>query len=77
MYREYLFKQNVSIRKRVIAHINQKLDIAEAEAEKEIRDLHATCVEKKAKLDELLQEESESVLDRHVKQILNLWPTKN
>lgn len=70
----HFFKQNVSIRKRVIAHINQKIDKAEEEAEAEIRGLHATCVEKKAKLDELLQEESESVLDRHVKQILNLWP---
>ena len=69
----FKFKQNVSIRKRVIAHVNAKIEIAEEEAEKEIRDLHATCEEKKAKLDELLQEESENVLERHVKQILNLW----
>lgn len=75
-FNEFAFKPNVSLRKKVLAHINKKIDDAEKEAEAEIVALHTEYKNKIQVLNEGLQTDSQNVIDRKVNEVLNLWPRK-
>lgn len=66
-----MFGNKFSIRKRVMAVINQKIEQAQKELEAEVQQLHDDYIEEVKTAELKLERKSEEAVEKHVNTILN------